>query len=310
MLRIAHACFASQTEKGNEEVEIEGLIKDISTGTIPPGGKQQYDARCRLIEYILEKRKVETPGCRICPACLSETPNCFSFCLQCHGLLISHGIRLIVFEIIDDETDEEEETKRQLEEQIKKEEEEPIFQETVNQAQREAEAESDSQYGFDPDEVDFSDEQEDEMETSEKGDDEAAMEVDGKDDEDRAEAGKTSLDKLPKWARNLDPPCKKILTSGLINCDADETAAQIIDNGIMIMANIILLYGHYCNNRVYRTPEGYHKDMVENQMGRMTLMASVHTLEKRRAGNSNSLKRAYCESTLTTEPPRSNGVAI
>ena len=105
------------------------------------------NARCRLIEYILEKKKVETPRCRICPACLSETPNCFSFCLQCHGLLISHGIRPIVFEIIDDETDEEEETKRQLEEQIKK-EEEAIFQETVNQAQREAEAESDSQYGF------------------------------------------------------------------------------------------------------------------------------------------------------------------
>ena len=72
------------------------------------------------VEYNLEKKKVETPGCRICPACLSETPNCFSFCLQCHGLLISHGIRPIVFEIIDDETDEEEETKRQLEEQIKK----------------------------------------------------------------------------------------------------------------------------------------------------------------------------------------------
>ena len=147
VLGIAHACFASQTGKGNEEIEIEGLIKDISNGTIPPGGKKQYDARCRLIEYILEKKKVETLGCRICPACLSETPNCFSFCLQCHGFLISHGIRPIVFEIIDDETDEEEETKRQLEEQIKK-EEEAIFQEMVNQAQREAEAESDSQYGF------------------------------------------------------------------------------------------------------------------------------------------------------------------
>ena len=102
--------------------------------------------------------------------------------------------------------------------------------------------------GFDPDEVDFGDEQDDEMETSEKGDDEAAMEVDEKDDEERAEAGKTSLDKRPKLAHNLDPSCKKIPTSGLINCDADETAAQIIDNGIM--ANIILLYGHYYNNRV------------------------------------------------------------
>ena len=127
VLRIAHACFASQSEKGNEEIEVEGLINDISNGTIPSGGRQQYDARCRLIEYILEKKKVETPGCRICPACLSEAPSCFSVCLQCHGHLISHGINPIVFEIIDDETDEEEETRRQLEEQIKR-EEEAIFQ--------------------------------------------------------------------------------------------------------------------------------------------------------------------------------------
>ena len=57
VLRIAHTCFASQSEKGNEEIEVEGLINDISNGTSPSGGKQQYDARCRLIEYILEKKK-------------------------------------------------------------------------------------------------------------------------------------------------------------------------------------------------------------------------------------------------------------
>ena len=141
---------------------------------------------------------METPGCRICPACLSKTPNCFSVCLQCHGHLISHGIKPIVFEIIDDETDEEEETKRQLEEQIKR-EEEAIFQETVNQAQRESEGESESQFGFDPDEVDFGDEQDDEMEaTDAPNDDDVIMEVDEKDDEERAEAGKTNLDEIPK----------------------------------------------------------------------------------------------------------------
>ena len=215
------------------------------------------------------KKKVETRGCRICPACcLSETPNCFSFCLQCHGLLISHGIRPIVFEIIDDETDAEEETKRQLEEQIKK-EEEAIFHKkrSIRPKERQKRNQIANMVlnGFDPDEVDFGDEQDDEMETSEKGDDEVAMEVDEKDDEERAEAGKTSLDKLQEWAHNLDPSCKKIPTGGLINCDADETAAQIIDNAIM--ANIILLHGHYHNNRVNRTPEEYHKDMVENQMG-------------------------------------------
>ena len=84
--------------------------------------------------------------------------------------------------------------KRQLDEQIKK-EEEAIFQEMANQAQREAEAEADSQYGFNPDEVDFGDDQDEEMEVSEKGGDDAAMEVDEKDDEERADAGKTNLKK-------------------------------------------------------------------------------------------------------------------
>ena len=146
---------------------------------------------------------------------------------------------------------------------------ERLFQETVNQAQREAEAESESQLGFDPDGR-FGDEQDDEMEaTDAPNDDDVIIEVDEQDDEERAEAVKTNLDEIPKWAHNLDPSCKKLPTPGLINCDADETAAQIIDNGIM--ARIILLYGHYYNNRVNRMPEEYHKDMVENQMGRMDL---------------------------------------
>ena len=61
-----------------------------------------------------------------------------------------------MFEIIDDDTDEDEETKRQIDGQIKK-EQDAIFQETVYQAQREAETQS--QFSFDPDEVDYGDEQ-------------------------------------------------------------------------------------------------------------------------------------------------------
>ena len=105
--------------------------------------------------------------------------------------------------------------------------------------------------------------------TDAPNDDDVIIEVDEQDDEERAEAVKTNLDEIPKWAHNLDPSCKKLPTPGLINCDDDETAAQIIDNGIT--ARIILLYGHYYNNRVNRMPEEYHKDMVENQMGRMDL---------------------------------------
>ena len=77
VLRLASACLTGQQERGNEEIEIDVIIGDIKSGAIPSGGKAQYEARCRLIEYILDKKIVEAPGCRNCPACLSETPLCF-----------------------------------------------------------------------------------------------------------------------------------------------------------------------------------------------------------------------------------------
>ena len=105
------------------------------------------------------------------------------------------------------------------------------------------------------------------MEVTDAPEDEgAAMDLD---EDDRAEAKKEKTEVLPKWAHRLDPSCKRLPTSGLINCDADETAAQIIDGGIM--ANIILLYGHYYNNRIELTPEEYHKNMLKNDKGRLDL---------------------------------------
>ena len=50
------------------------------------------------------------------------------------------------------------------------------------------------------------------------------------------------------------------------------------------MANIILLYGHYYNNRVKRAPEEYHKEMVDNLIGRMDLMEFALTREKTKTG--------------------------
>ena len=40
VLRLASACLAGQQEKGNEEVEVEGLIHDIKNGVISSGGKE------------------------------------------------------------------------------------------------------------------------------------------------------------------------------------------------------------------------------------------------------------------------------
>lgn len=70
--------------------------------------------------------------------------------------MVSQGLRLLVFEIIDDAEDEDTETKRKVDGQFKK-EKDAIFKETIDQAQREAETQS--QYSFNQDEVDYDDEE-------------------------------------------------------------------------------------------------------------------------------------------------------
>ena len=45
------------------------------------------------ISLLTMVRKPVNPGCRLCPACLLETPAVLSLCLSCKGYLISHGWR-------------------------------------------------------------------------------------------------------------------------------------------------------------------------------------------------------------------------
>ena len=45
------------------------------------------------ISLLTMVHKPVNPGCRLCPACLSETPAVLSLCLSCKGYLISHGWR-------------------------------------------------------------------------------------------------------------------------------------------------------------------------------------------------------------------------
>lgn len=62
------------------------------------------------------------------------------------------------------------------------------------------------------------------------------------------EVERQKMNRLPKWALNLDPSSQKIPAVGLVNCDADEVAAQIFHNGTM--SNIVVLFGSYYNSRV------------------------------------------------------------
>ena len=74
--------------------------------------------------------------------------------------------------------------------------------------------------------------------------------ADDEDQRERANMERQSLNRLPAWAHNLDLSCKKVPMTGLVNCDADETAAQIFDNGIMI--NTVFMFDHYYRNQCLR----------------------------------------------------------
>ena len=56
----------------------------VKNDLIEPGGQEQYLARIKLIDYIVERKRVQTSGCRHCPHCLNETPTKLAVCL---GLL-------------------------------------------------------------------------------------------------------------------------------------------------------------------------------------------------------------------------------
>ena len=106
------------------------LISKFENHMIPEGGKEQYEGRIRLVDYILEKKPVTESGCRYCPHCLKETPTVFAICLACWTALESHGLK--PYRIIEEE-DEEETTKRQIDEEVRR-HKETIFKDVVNEA--------------------------------------------------------------------------------------------------------------------------------------------------------------------------------
>ena len=195
------------------------LVDKFENHLIPEGGKEQYEGRIRLVDYILEKKPVTESGCRYCPHCLKETPTVFAICLACWTALESHGLK--PYRIIEEE-DEEATTNRQIDEEIRR-NKETIFKDVVNEAQEGATQDND--YGFDPNEVDYDEEGDEEMDEAE--DDEEIV----ADDEEEEEAGEAEAApeaaKMPKWALNLDVGSIRLPATGMINNDSSEGAAAL-----------------------------------------------------------------------------------
>ena len=94
LLRLAKQCMSVEEQPFDElTMDAMTLIDKFENHLIPEGGKEQYEGRIRLVDYILEKKPVTESGCRYCPHCLKETPTVFAICLACWTALESHGLK-------------------------------------------------------------------------------------------------------------------------------------------------------------------------------------------------------------------------
>eukprot|EP00435_Cladocopium_sp_Y103_P070887 s49_g36.t1 len=185
-------------------MEVFTILSRFEQYMIPEGGKEQYEARQKLTDFILERKPVTESGCRICPLCIGETPVMLSICLNCWCLLESHGIR--PFRMNQPDDDEDEAVSKELDEQIRKAREE-IFKATVDEAQEQqaSASETQSQFDFNPDEVDYTGDDEDmEEEVDVEVEEEVEEEVDAEQEQADQEARQEN-ESLPAWTRNLDP---------------------------------------------------------------------------------------------------------
>eukprot|EP00435_Cladocopium_sp_Y103_P039282 s3561_g10.t1 len=184
------------------------------------------------------------------------------------GLPESHGIRPFRMNHPDD--DEETAVNKELDEQIRKAKEE-TFKATVDEAQDQqaSASETQSQFDFNPDEVDYTgDDEEMEEEVDVEVEEEKEEEIDEEQEQADEEARQES-DKLPAWTRNLDPSVKQMPTEGLLNVDMSDGAAQIFGNSMII--KILQMFTFYHRQRVLMSPKEYYDAMIKNDIGRLDL---------------------------------------
>ena len=266
ILRVASQCIDAEEQPYDEiTMDAMNIVNQFRNNLIEPGGQEQYLARIKLIDYIVERKRVQTSGCRHCPHCLNETPTKLAVCLVCWTELESCGIR--PYRLQAPEDDEDEATKKELDEEVRR-QEESLFKDTVHQAQENVSESNDC--GFSPDEVDYNegdDEEMDQEEETQQEDDEIVEEED--DDEMDVESENEPSSKLPAWTKNLARGSKGLPGDGLVNNDVSEAAAHLYDNAVM--SKIIAMFRLYYNQRVTLTPEEYFALMTDTKRVRLDL---------------------------------------
>ena len=265
ILRVASQCIDAEDQPFDEiAMDAMNIVNQFKNNLIEPGGQEQYLARIKLIDYIVERKRVQTSGCRHCPHCINETPTKLAVCIVCWTELESCGIR--PYRLQAPEDDEDEATKKELDEEVRR-QEESLFKDTVNQAQENVSESND--YGFNPDEVDYNEGDDEEMDQEEEAQQEEDEIIEEDDDEMDVEPDDEPSTKLPAWTKNLESGSKGMPEDGLINNDVSEAAAHLYDNAVM--SKVITMFRHYYNQRVTMTPEEYHVMMTETRRVRLDL---------------------------------------
>ena len=243
ILRIASQCIDAEEQPYDEfTMDAMNIVHQFKVNQIKEGGQEQYLARVKLVDYIVERKRVSESGCRHCPHCLNETPTKFSVCLECWTELESYGVR--PYRLQAQEEDEEEASKKEIDEEVRR-QEESMFNDTVHQAQENVPEHDD--YGFNPDEVDYNEGDDEEMAQEEETQQEDDEIVEEDDDDMNVEPEAEASTKLPAWAKNLEAGSKGLPGNGLVNNDVSEAAAHLYDNAVM--SKILTIFRFYYTSK-------------------------------------------------------------
>ena len=68
VMRIPQQCVNTSNQPYDEDtMDVMTILARFNNHQIIEGGKEQYEARLKLVDYILERKAVTEAGCRYCP---------------------------------------------------------------------------------------------------------------------------------------------------------------------------------------------------------------------------------------------------
>ena len=264
LLRLAKQCLSVEEQPYDElTMDAMSLIDKFENHLIPEGGKEQYEGRIRLVDYILEKKPVTESGVPVLSSLSQGDANCLR-----HLFGVLDSPRELWLEAIQDYRGRgrrgEHETAKSMKKSAGK--MKPFFKDCCQRSTRRCFPKTTS--------MDLTRMRLIMMKkATKKWTKQKMTKKSAADDEEEEEAGEAEaapeVAKMPNWALNLDVGSIRLPAKGVINNDSSEGAAQLFDNAVL--AKVMGMYKHYYKQRVLMTPEDYRAEMTTGRIGRLDL---------------------------------------